>query len=112
MDCLFCNIACGEIPTPLLYENEHVVAFRDINPQAPAHILVIPREHIATTNDIVPGSETIAHLYEAALVIARDIGIDETGYRLVMNCNEDGGQEVFHIHLHLLGGRELEWPPG
>lgn len=112
MDCLFCNIACGEIPTPLIYENETVVAFKDINPQAPTHILIIPREHIATANDIVPGSQTIADMYEAAQVLARDLGIDETGYRLVMNCNSDGGQEVYHIHLHLLGGREMEWPPG
>jgi histidine triad (HIT) family protein len=112
MDCLFCNIACGETPANLIYENESVVAFQDINPQAPVHFLIIPREHIATANDIQPGSTIIAELYEAAQVLARDLGIDETGYRLVMNCNGEGGQEVYHIHLHLLGGRQMEWPPG
>lgn len=112
MDCLFCNIACGAISTELIYENEHVVAFQDINPQAPAHILIIPREHIASVNDLDPSSETISHLYEAAQILARDTGLDDTGYRLVMNCGADGGQEVYHIHLHFLGGREMKWPPG
>jgi histidine triad (HIT) family protein len=112
MDCLFCNIACGEIPTQLLYENEHVMAFKDINPQAPGHILIIPREHIATIDDLDMGSETISQMYEAAQILARDTGLSETGYRLVMNCGSDGGQEIYHIHLHLLGGRQMEWPPG
>lgn len=112
MECLFCNMACGEMPVNLIYENESVVAFPDINPQAPVHILIIPREHLATVNDIPFGSTVIAEIYEAAQVLARDLGIDETGYRLIMNCNEEGGQEVYHIHLHLLGGRQMEWPPG
>jgi histidine triad (HIT) family protein len=112
MECLFCNIACGEMSANLIYENESVIAFQDINPQAPVHVLIIPREHIATSNDIQTGSTIIADMYEAAQVLARDFGIHETGYRLVMNCNDEGGQSVYHIHLHLLGGREMNWPPG
>ena len=112
MDCLFCKILAGEIPTNKVYETESVLAFRDINPQAPEHVLIIPKVHIATVNDIPKDSNIVSELYGAAQQITQDLGIDQNGYRLVMNCNADGGQEVYHIHLHLLGGRSLTWPPG
>lgn len=113
MDCLFCKIAAGEIPAELVYESDDVVAFRDINPQAPTHVLVIPRTHIATINDIEEGHQAlVGSLYSAAQRIAADEGIAEAGYRAVMNCNEGAGQSVFHIHLHVLGGRPMSWPPG
>ena len=113
MDCLFCKIVAGEIPVDLVYESETAIAFRDINPQAPTHILVIPRKHIATINDIEDADkEIIGSLYTAAGDIAVQEGIAEDGYRAVMNCNEGAGQTVFHIHLHLLGGRPMGWPPG
>lgn len=112
-DCLFCKILAGEIPADLVYESETAVAFRDINPQAPAHVLVIPRKHIATINDIELEDEAIVgSLYSAAREIAAEAGIAEDGYRAVMNCNEGAGQSVFHIHLHVLGGRPMLWPPG
>lgn len=112
-DCLFCKILAGEIPADLVYESEDAVAFRDINPQAPLHVLVIPRKHIATINDIEPEDQDIVgSLYTAAREIAADAGMAEEGYRAVMNCNEGAGQSVFHIHLHVLGGRALGWPPG
>lgn len=113
MDCLFCKILAGDIPADIVYESETAVAFRDINPQAPTHVLVIPRRHIATINDIEPDDEPlIGSLYSAAREIAAAEGIEEHGYRAVMNCNEGAGQSVFHIHLHVLGGRSLGWPPG
>ncbi|MBT8081728.1 MAG: histidine triad nucleotide-binding protein [Gammaproteobacteria bacterium] len=113
MDCLFCKILAGEIPADIIYESDTAVAFRDINPQAPTHVLVIPRRHIATINDIEPGDTAIVgSLYLAAQEIAAAEGIAEDGYRAVMNCNEGAGQSVFHIHLHVLGGRPLLWPPG
>ncbi len=112
-DCLFCKIVAGEIPVEFVYESDTVVAFRDINPQAPTHVLVIPRKHIATINDIAPEDEAvIGHMYTAAKEIAAAEGIAEDGYRTVMNCNEGAGQSVFHIHLHVLGGRPMTWPPG
>jgi len=112
-DCLFCKILAGEIPADLVYESDTAVAFRDINPQAPMHVLVIPRKHIATINDIEPDDqEIVGSLYTAAREIAAEAGIAEDGYRTVMNCNEGAGQSVFHIHLHVLGGRPLAWPPG
>jgi len=112
-DCLFCKILAGEIPADLVYESDTAVAFRDINPQAPTHVLVIPRKHIATINDIEPDDqEIVGSLYTAAREIAAAAGIAEDGYRAVMNCNEGAGQSVFHIHLHVLGGRPLAWPPG
>ena len=112
-DCLFCKILAGEIPADLVYESETAVAFRDINPQAPTHVLVIPRKHIATINDIDPEDEKIVgSLYTAAREIAASEGIAEDGYRAVMNCNKGAGQTVFHIHLHVLGGRAMGWPPG
>ena len=113
MDCLFCRILAGEIPADIIYESDTTVAFRDINPQAPTHVLVIPRQHIATINDIEPGDAAIVgSLYTAAKEIAAAEGVAEDGYRAVMNCNEGAGQSVFHIHLHVLGGRPLGWPPG
>ncbi len=112
-DCLFCKILAGEIPAELVYESDTAVAFRDISPQAPTHVLVIPRKHIATINDITPEDEAIVgSLYTAAREIAAAEGIADDGYRAVMNCNEGAGQSVFHIHLHVLGGRPMNWPPG
>lgn len=112
-DCIFCKIAAGDIPATLVYQNEEVLAFRDLNPQAPTHILVIPKKHIATTNDIMANDAAlIGNMYLAAKQIAKAEGIAESGYRTVMNCNRGAGQTVFHIHLHLLGGRPMSWPPG
>ncbi len=112
-DCLFCKIASGEIPTEKVFEDDDVIAFNDINPQAPTHVLIIPRKHIATTNDIAPEDEAVVgKLLTTAAKIAKDRGIDASGYRSVMNCNADSGQMVFYIHLHMLGGRSFSWPPG
>ena len=112
-DCLFCRIASGELEADTVFENDLVIAFRDISPQAPVHILIIPRRHISTTNDLRPDhAKVLSELMLAAPKIAADQGLAEDGYRLVMNCQEGAGQSVFHIHLHLLGGRRLEWPPG
>jgi len=112
-DCLFCRILTGDIPAEIIYESETAIAFRDINPQAPTHVLIIPRKHIATINEIDEGDRTlVGGLYSAAREIAAAEGIADDGYRVVMNCNERAGQTVFHIHLHLLGGRAFTWPPG
>lgn len=112
-DCIFCKIASGEIPADKVYEDDVVVGFRDLSPQAPVHVLVIPRKHIATLNDLTVDDEAIVgRMVGAAKTIAADMGLSENGYRTVLNCNADGGQTVFHIHLHLLGGRALSWPPG
>ena len=112
-NCLFCKIVAGEIPADIIYESVTTIAFRDINPQAPLHVLIIPRKHIATINDITPqDQEVVGDLYLAARDIASSEGIADEGYRIVMNCNEAAGQTVFHIHMHLLGGRALTWPPG
>ncbi|MDQ1363273.1 MAG: histidine triad family protein [Pseudomonadota bacterium] len=112
-DCIFCKIAKGEIPSNVVFQNDDVLAFRDLNPQAPTHILVIPKKHIATTNDITPADEAlIGKMLLAAKQVAKDEGIAESGYRTVMNCNRGAGQTVFHIHLHVLGGRPMSWPPG
>jgi histidine triad (HIT) family protein len=112
-NCLFCKILAGDIPADIVYESETAIAFRDINPQASTHVLIIPRKHIATINEIAEEDEAIVgSLYSAAREIATAEGIAEEGYRAVMNCNEGAGQTVFHIHLHLLGGRILGWPPG
>ena len=113
MDCLFCRIASGQIPTQKVYEDDEIVAFEDINPQAPVHLLVIPRKHTATLNDIQPADDaTVGRLHRVAAELARDRDLAERGYRVVMNCNAEAGQTVFHIHLHLLGGRPMQWPPG
>jgi histidine triad (HIT) family protein len=107
-DCIFCKIASGEIPAQVVYEDEQVVAFNDINPVAPVHILLIPRLHIPSFNDIIPEhKELIGHLAWAAGKLARLKNINEKGYRLIMNCGRDGGQEIIHLHFHLLGGRPL-----
>ena len=112
-NCLFCKILAGEIPSKKVYENESVYAFRDISPQAPTHVLIVPRLHIPTINAIdTEHAELMGQLYLAAKHIAKAEGLSEAGYRVVMNCNEGAGQTVFHIHLHLLGGRRLQWPPG
>jgi histidine triad (HIT) family protein len=112
-DCLFCKMVKGEIKPDVVHEDEHVLAFRDINPQGPVHILVIPKEHIPTINHLEDEhAELIGRLFLAAKKIAAEEGIAEDGYRLVFNCNKHGGQEVYHIHLHIIGGRQMTWPPG
>lgn len=113
MDCLFCKIATGEIPAKIAYRDDMIVAFDDINPQAPTHKIIIPQKHIATLNDLHDGdSELIGQMVQAATQLAKQLNLAKDGYRIVMNCNEHGGQSVFHIHLHLLGGRRMTWPPG
>lgn len=113
MDCLFCKIIKGEIPAKIIYQDDNVVAFEDINPQAPHHKLIVPKKHIATLNDLQPeDNELVGQIYQAAKHLAKELGIAESGYRVVMNCNRGAGQTVFHIHAHLLGGRQMLWPPG
>lgn len=112
-DCLFCKMVRGEIQPDVVYENEHVLAFRDLHPQAPTHVLVIPKAHISTLNDLDEGhADVIGQMFLAAKQVAKLEGIEESGFRTVINCNSDGGQTVFHIHLHVLGGRAMNWPPG
>ena|SRR5437867_2935818 len=112
-DCLFCRIARKEIPAKLIYEDRQVVAFEDINPQAPTHALVIPKIHFATLNDVGPSEEgLLGHMMIVAIRVAKDKGLHDSGYRVVANCLEGAGQSVFHIHVHLLGGRRFAWPPG
>lgn len=112
-DCIFCKIATGEIPAAKLYDDGEVLAFRDINPEAPVHLLIIPRRHIPTLNDLTEADAAlIGRLYLAGKQVAAELGVAERGYRTVINCNRDAGQIVFHVHLHLLAGRELGWPPG
>ncbi|MBR0135706.1 MAG: histidine triad nucleotide-binding protein [Clostridia bacterium] len=110
MNCLFCRIAAGEIPSAKVYEDDHVLAFRDIDPQAPSHVLIIPKEHFDSVMEAP--DEIIGRMTEAAKLIARSEGLTEKGFRLVINTGEDGGQSVKHLHMHLLGGRSLQWPPG
>ncbi|MCD6055611.1 MAG: HIT-like protein [Gammaproteobacteria bacterium] len=113
MECLFCQIARQKIPAAICYEDDFIVAFDDIAPRAPQHKLIIPREHIATLNDLKPDQAIlIGKIYLVAKQLAAELKIAEAGYRVVMNCNEGAGQSVFHIHAHLLGGREMKWPPG
>lgn len=113
MSCLFCKIINREIPASIVYEDDAVLAFNDINPQASTHVLVVPKQHIATLNDLQPSHDAIVGtLVRSAAAIAKERGIDASGYRTVFNTNRDAGQTVFHIHLHLLGGRSLGWPPG
>ena len=113
MSTLFAKIIAREIPADIVYEDEHVLAFRDINPQAPVHVLFIPKRPVATLNELQPGDEAlVGRLVLAAAAYAKREGFAENGYRVVMNCNADGGQTVFHIHLHLLAGRAMHWPPG
>ncbi len=112
-DCLFCRIIRKEIPAKILFENERVLAFEDIRPKAPVHVLVIPKDHFASLNDAPDGAEALlGEILLRAREIARERGIGESGYRIVLNTARDAGQEVFHIHFHILGGRRLAWPPG
>ncbi len=112
-DCLFCKIRDGEIPADIVFESDDVLAFNDVNPQAPTHIIIIPKKHIATINDVEDDDELImGKLFSAAKKIAADKTVSDDGYRLVVNCNEKAGQTVFHIHMHLLAGRAMTWPPG
>lgn len=113
MSCFFCKIANNEMQTDIVYEDGQVIAFRDINPQAPKHLLIIPRKHIATLNDVEQEDQALlGHIMLTAQKIAELEGDLEDGYRVVMNCNRNGGQSVYHIHLHYLGGRQMGWPPG
>ena len=112
-DCLFCKIAHGEIPAEIVYQDDKVLAFNDIQPQAPHHKLIIPRKHIDTLNDLHQDDiALVGHMVYVAQQLAKKHGIHEEGYRVLMNCNSGGGQAVYHIHLHLLGGRQMRWPPG
>ena len=112
MDCLFCKIAAGEIPSTKIYETVEVYAFADIAPQAPFHAVIIPRKHIKCADEITPeSSDVIARVFEAIAAISKQEGL-EKGYRVVNNCGEDGGQTVGHLHFHMLGKRSMEWPPG
>jgi histidine triad (HIT) family protein len=112
-DCLFCKIAQQHIPASIVYDDDEMLAFRDINPQAPVHLLVIPKQHVSTTNELTIADEALlGRMVLTAQRLAQAEGIAESGYRLVMNCNSDGGQTVYHIHLHVLGGRGMHWPPG
>lgn len=112
-DCLFCKIAAKQIPSKAVFESERVYAFRDISPKAPTHILIVPKEHVATVNDFTPAHRAlIGELVLTAQQIAAKEGIAERGYRLVFNCNAEAGQTVWHVHLHLMGGRGMAWPPG
>ena len=112
-DCLFCKIVEKKIPADIIYESEDIIAFKDIEPKAPIHCLIIPKKHISTINDIDgSNSNIIGLMYEAAAQLARTLNVDKDGYRVVMNCNSNGGQTVYHIHLHFLAGRQLSWPPG
>ena len=113
MSCLFCKIINREIPASIVYEDDQILAFNDIGPQAPTHVLIVPKRHIPTLNDMQDGDASlIGSLVHRAAAIAKERGIDAAGYRTVFNTNRDAGQTVFHIHLHLLGGRSFGWPPG
>ena len=112
-DCLFCKIIAGQIPGTILYKDDHLVVLKDINPQAPLHALVVPRRHVATLNDLTDADDgLVGEMTRRAAAIAAEHGYAERGYRTVFNCNADAGQTVFHIHLHVLGGRRFTWPPG
>lgn len=111
--CIFCKIAAGEIPSKKVYEDDAVVAIRDIEPQSPVHVLVIPKKHIAGVNELAPEDEAVVgHAYSVISKIVKDLGVDQTGYRVVVNSGRDGQQSVPHLHFHILGGRLLAWPPG
>lgn len=112
-DCLFCKIINRQIPGSIVYEDDRVLAFDDLNPQAPTHVLVVPKRHIASLNELsVEDDQILGELVRRGAAIAKERGISEGGYRTVFNTNRDAGQSVFHIHLHLLGGRSMKWPPG
>jgi histidine triad (HIT) family protein len=112
-DCLFCKIAAGQIPATIVYQDDRLVAFKDVNPQAPMHVLVIPRRHVSSLNDLTAADDAlVGEMIRRAASLAGENGYGERGYRTVFNCNADAGQTVFHVHLHVLGGRSLTWPPG
>lgn len=112
-DCLFCKIAAEEIPATIRFQDSQVVVFEDVAPQAPYHLLIVPRKHIPTTLDLTPeDNDMIGHVYQVAQRVAQEAGFAETGFRIVNNCNRDGGQSVWHLHFHLMGGRQMNWPPG
>lgn len=112
-DCIFCKIIKKEIPAKIIYEDDNVIAFEDINPQAPVHLLVVPRKHIPTLLDLTPeDSQLMGHIFLTANNLAKNKGISVSGFRTVFNCNKDAGQAVYHIHLHIFGGRRMAWPPG
>lgn len=112
-DCIFCKIVKGEIPCDKVYEDDRVLSFKDISPAAPVHVLIIPKKHISSINELKKEDEDlIGYIYTIAAKIAKQLGVSEKGYRIVSNCGEDGGQTVHHIHFHFLGGRKLNWPPG
>jgi histidine triad (HIT) family protein len=113
MSCIFCRIVNKEIPAKIVYEDDKVLAFHDINPQAPYHILVIPKKHISTLLELTEeDKDLIGHIYLVMKKLAYELGVAERGYRVVVNCNEEAGQTVFHVHFHFLAGREMHWPPG
>ncbi len=113
MTCLFCQIIAGQIPSSKVYEDARLFAFSDINPQAPMHVLIVPKRHIASVNDLQPGDDAlVGEMIRRAGLLAREKGYDGGGYRVLFNTNRDAGQTVFHIHLHVLGGRSFGWPPG
>ena len=113
MSCLFCRIVAGEIPAKKVHEDDHVFAFEDINPQAPLHVLIVPRRHIASLNELTAADDDlVGSMIRRAAALAKENGYDASGYRTVFNTNREAGQTVFHIHLHLLAGRPLTWPPG
>lgn len=112
-DCIFCKIANKEIPSKIIYEDDTIVVFQDIEPQAPVHVLIIPKQHISSLNDIDEDKAgIISHIFTQIPDLAKELGVHESGYRVVVNCGADGGQSVGHLHYHLLGGRSLTWPPG
>ena len=112
-DCIFCQIAHHEIDSSVAYENEDLIAFEDIDPQAPVHILIVPKQHISTLNDLKENDlEILPQMFSVANHVAAMKGIEHSGFRVILNCNPDGGQTVYHLHAHLLGGRKLNWPPG
>lgn len=112
-DCLFCRIMAGDIPGDFAYQDDRMIALKDVNPQAPTHLLIVPRKHIETLNDLAPEDDgLVGEMMRRAAALAREHGFDRRGYRTVFNCNAAAGQTVYHIHLHVLGGRALSWPPG
>ena len=113
MPCIFCEIAAGSRPSRIVYSDDQLVAFHDVRPQVPSHVLVIPRKHVTSLLDLEPGDDAlVGALVRKARDLARELGLDGRGFRLVMNCGDDSGYSVYHIHLHLLGGRRMGWPPG